>query len=186
MPAAAGASMPLTPPVSPSEGYAARVRSRRRNAWIRTTHTPTMHQPQRRTLAAALALTPVLALARPHRLTAETAWLLGSWQSDVERSMEHWTFQGQAPRADLRPRVAALFGKIVHTCTPTHVHVDTVFGEGINHRDTLHYRVVRHTSSTVTLAFSGSERTDMTFYRGNGYYFIRVGSNCEYFKKIST
>lgn len=134
-------------------------------------------------MLASLATLPLIARAGPARRPAEADWILGTWRSDAELSMAHFTFQGQRPAPEMLPRISALFGKLSHTYTPTRMVVDHASENG-SHREEWAYRVEHATSSTVSLWIDppcGPSR--FTLYRGDGHYFMRAGEHFEYYRK---
>jgi len=136
----------------------------------------------RRTLVASLATLPLSALARPRKLPAECRWIIGNWHSDVEQTMANFTFQGQRPTPEMQARIAQMFGKLSHTITPTHFTVDETF-DGRSTRRSWAYEVDSFSASSVSLVFPSAEIPGITLFRKDDSYFIRTGSNFEYFKK---
>lgn len=50
-------------------------------------------------------------------------WLVGDWQSDRERTMENFYFQGQSPTPDQREKMSRMFGHLRYHVTPSHFQV---------------------------------------------------------------
>lgn len=138
----------------------------------------------RRTLVASLATLPMMASARPRRLPAECRWILGTWHSDVDQTMANFTFEGQRPTPEMRARLARMFGKLSHTITPTQFTVDETF-DGQSSRQSWAYEVDSFSASSVSLVFPVAGIPGITLFRKNDSYFIRTGSNFEYFRKTA-
>lgn len=136
----------------------------------------------RRTLVASLATLPLIASARPRKMPAECAWMVGKWQSDVAQTMANFTFDGQRPTAEMQARIKQMFGNLSHTITPTQFTVDETFN-GQTSRHTWDYEVDSFSASSVSLVFPATAIPGMTLFRKNDSYFVRTGSNFEYFKK---
>ena len=136
----------------------------------------------RRTLVASLASLPLLASARPRPLPAECRWILGTWHSDVEQTMANFSLEGKAPTPEMRARLAQMFGKLSHTITPTHFTVEETFNSQSTRRSWA-YEVDSFSASSVSLVFPAAGMPGITLFRKNDAYFIRTGSNFEYFKK---
>ncbi|MDB5849740.1 MAG: hypothetical protein JWP29_3492 [Rhodoferax sp.] len=128
---------------------------------------------------------PLLTMAQPTRLPVEANWILGTWRSDVDRSMANFIFQGRRPSEDMRVRIAALFGKMTHTFTPTSfIAEEALVPRSL--RSEMDYRVERCTSDSVSVVFAAPRiNPGFTLYRGDGCYFvISAAKNLEYFKKV--
>lgn len=108
------------------------------------------------------------------------AWLVGSWQSDRERTMERFSFQGRVLGPEYQERMAALFGHMQYRVTPQRFGV---MDRGAGWHAA--YTVVSETESTITLRFPGRKcLPDITLYRdGDDALFIKTGNNLEYFRR---
>ncbi|MCZ2497924.1 hypothetical protein GN316_14255 [Xylophilus sp. Kf1] len=139
----------------------------------------------RRTLVtalSALAGLPLLAAAGPRRLPPACAWIVGTWHSDVDQTLANFSFQGQSPTPEMRARMARMVGRLTHTVTPTRFTVDETF-DGQTTRQSWDYEVDRFSASSVSLVFAAAGVPGLTLFRKDDAYFIRTGSNFEYFKK---
>lgn len=141
----------------------------------------------RRFLIASLAGLPLAAVAaatRFDRLPRAAQWIVGSWRSDAERTMRSFAFQGTVPSRETYARTSALFGSLTHTFTQERLIVtDHRIGQ-----KTLEaaYRRVEVTSNTISIGFAGARHIpNMTLYRDGDHYFIRAGSNFEFFRRVS-
>ena len=126
---------------------------------------------------------PVLAAA-PCHAASEWHWIYGEWRSDTEMTMENFTFQKKRPTPENLAKISALFGKLTHEISPEKLAIISSFNE-MRHREAYTFRVLRHTSSSVTLEFNGKDDpSEMTLYKGDGFYMVRAGDNFEYFKNV--
>jgi hypothetical protein len=107
-------------------------------------------------------------------------WLLGSWQSNAERTMQHFHFQGRGLTPEQSERLSHLFGHLRYHITSSEFSV--LEGKRILRAS---YVVASETDSTITLNFP--RRKDMpalTLYRvGNDALFVKAGNNLEYFRR---
>lgn len=145
----------------------------------------TLLPSSRRAFVATLAGLPLTVLATQLNGPSRVAdWIVGRWQSDAERTMRSFTFQGSRPTDEAHEKISALFGSMTHIFTRKRFAVaDTRTGRTTVNTD---YRITGATSSTVSIAFP--ERTDlvnMTLYRGGDSYFIRSANNFEFFRRIT-
>lgn len=153
-----------------------------------TTINPVNNSPNslsRRAFAAGLAGLPFSALAAQFNGPPGAAdWIVGTWQSDAERTMRNFTFQGSRPTGEARERISTLFGSMTHTFTRKRFTVaDTRTGRTTV--DTL-YRVTGATSSTVSIAFPETPGlVDMTLYRAGDSYSVRSANNFEFFRRVT-
>lgn len=98
--------------------------------------------------------------------------------------MEKFTFQKKRPTPENLAKISAIFGKLTHEISPEKLAIISSFNE-LRHREVYKFRVLRHTSSSVTLKFDGKDAPpEMTLYKGDGFYMVRAGDNFEYFKKV--
>lgn len=138
----------------------------------------------RRVWVAALAGWPLAAAAsRLNESLGAADWIVGTWQSDAERTMRSFTFQGSRPTGQARERISALFGSMTHTFTRERFRV----GDARTGRTTMDtvYRIVGVTSNTVSIAFPRtSGLVDMTLYQDGDCYFIRSANNFEFFRRM--
>lgn len=139
----------------------------------------------RRAFVAALAGLPLTALAAQfseHYGAAD--WIVGTWQSDAERTMRSFTFQGSRPTGEAHEKISALFGSMTHMFTRERFAVADI-RTGRTTVNTV-YRITGATSSTVSIAFpKRPDLVDMTLYREGDYYFIRSANNFEFFRRVS-
>ena len=139
----------------------------------------------RRAFVATLAGLPLTVLAAQLNGASPAAdWIVGTWQSDAERTMRSFAFQGSHPTGEAHEKISALVGSMIHIFTRERFAVaDTRTGRtSVN----TVYRITGATSSTVSIAFS--ERTDlvnMTLYREGDSYFIRSANNFEFFRRMT-
>ncbi|RZL56514.1 MAG: hypothetical protein EOP70_06615 [Variovorax sp.] len=139
----------------------------------------------RRVWVAALAGWPLAAAAsRLEESLGAADWIVGTWQSDAERTMRSFTFQGSRPTGEARERISALFGSMTHTFTRERFMV----GDARTGRTSLDtaYRIVGVNSHAVSIAFPKTPGlVDMTLYRDGDFYFIRSAGNLEFFRRVS-
>jgi hypothetical protein len=133
----------------------------------------------RRLVALGLGLALLPAHAAPRSSTLKT-WLLGDWQSDRERTMESFYFQGQSLTPEQREKISKMFGHLRYHVTPSHFEV-------VEGRRTLRvrYSVASETESSITLSFPRStDMPDLTLYRiSSDALFIKSGEHLEYFRR---
>ena len=138
----------------------------------------------RRAFVAALAGLPLTAAAQLDEPSQVAEWIVGTWQSDAERTMRSFTFQNSRPTGKAHEKISALFGSMAHIFTRERFAVaDTRTG-----RTTVNtvYRITGATSSTVSIAFpKRPDLVSMTLYREGDYYFIRSANNFEFFRRMS-
>lgn len=141
---------------------------------------------RRDVLLAALGTAGFAASAADARpATPAWTWIYGEWRSDVERSMAHFTFQGKRPTQENLARIASMFGHMTHVISPGKFTVVSRYND-MEHRETYPSRVARHTASSTTLTFEdASALPELTLYKGDGFYLVRVGANFEYFSKVA-
>ena len=139
---------------------------------------------RRAILFAGLGSIGLLAKAAGRDPAAEWRWMYGKWRSDVEMTMENYTFQNKRLTQENTARISDLFGKMTHEISPG--RFDVIYPQnGITRREERTFRVSRGTSSSVTLDFRGKDAPpELTLYKGEGFYMVRVGANFEYFKKV--
>ncbi len=132
---------------------------------------------RRMVLAAACATAADFgwATSRPTR-----QWILGTWKSDRERSVESFYFQGQRLSEQQRARFAEIFGHVEYRITGSHF---AAFEQGREVKS--RYTIASETDSSITLNFArGSMLPPLTLYRENeDWLFIKVDKNFEYFRR---
>lgn len=134
---------------------------------------------QRMLLPAPLTVAAAAAWAK----NASRAWWQGRWQSDRERTMENFHFQGRGLTERERAQIGAIFGGLRYAITPTRF-VTSGHGGGFDAR----YHVIGQTDSTVTLRFhKAADTPDLTMFRvSDDLLFIRsAGNNLEYFRRTA-
>lgn len=124
---------------------------------------------------------PLLA-SETHGDSSLKTWLIGNWQSDRERTMENFRFQGQIPNAEESDRISKMFGHLRYSITSMSFQVIES-----DRKRSAEYLVAAETSSTITLRFPrNSDMPDLTLYRLNDdLLFIKAGLNFEYFRRAA-
>jgi hypothetical protein len=109
-------------------------------------------------------------------------WLVGNWQSDAERTMQYFHFQGRRLTPEQSEKVSRLFGHLRYHITSSEFRV-------VEGRRTLRvsYVVASETDSTITLSFPRrKDMPELTLYRvSSDVLFIRAGNNFEYFHRTA-
>ncbi len=111
-----------------------------------------------------------------------TAWLIGDWLSDRERTMENFYFQGRSLNEVQRERIATLFGRLRYHITSRSFEV--VQGENKLRAE---YKLAAESDSTITLRFQRAKgMPDLTLYcEDYDALFIKLGYILEYFRRTA-
>jgi hypothetical protein len=117
-----------------------------------------------------------------HFPPALARWLVGNWQSDAERTMQHFHFQGRRLPPDQNEKVSRLFGHLRYHITSSEFHVL----EGTRSLRAS-YVVASETDSTITLSFPRrKDMPELTLYRvSSDVLFIKAGNHLEYFQRTA-
>ena len=115
--------------------------------------------------------------------TSLRRWLVGNWQSDAERTMQHFHFQRRGLTPEQRENVSRLFGHLRYHITSSEFRV--LEGERILR---MSYVVASETDSTITLSFPRSkDMSELTLYRvSSDVLFIKSGDTLEYFRRSAS
>ena len=107
---------------------------------------------------------------------------MGEWQSDREKTMESFSFQGQSLTPGQKARISALFGQLRYQVTKTYFQV--LEGE---RRLQVRYVIASETESTITVRFEpNAKMLDLTLHRvEQDLLFIKSGKNLEYFRRAA-
>lgn len=111
--------------------------------------------------------------------------LLGTWRTDRRRTVAEWHFAKRlAPRR--RRKFLAIFGKLRLTYTPTRIR--GVYGD---YRYIQRYEVLATDSDTVAIRYedkqvTGQWRIQHIHFEKGDHYWIALGGNREWFKRIPT
>ena len=133
----------------------------------------------RRLLAIALGFAWLPARSS-ERVVSLRRWLIGNWQSDAERTLQHFHFQGKGLTTEQRENITRLFGHLRYRITSSEFRV--LEGERILR---LPYVVAYETDSTITLSFPRrKEMPELTLFRvSSDVLFVKSGEHLEYFRR---
>ena len=144
---------------------------------------------RRQAVSATLAClaVPVSGNARADEPIA--TWLLGTWQSDRERTMQTYQPGPQPLQGPDREKLAELFGHVFYSIgrdTFTIRHTTPV-----EQSASARYQVVDSTDNSITVQLQIRSQTieslSITLYRvSRDELFIKQGRNLEYFRRVST
>jgi hypothetical protein len=125
--------------------------------------------------ALAAAAVPAFA-ARPGRVDFR---LLGTWQSDKERTIKFWRYT-EEPDPAQRRQLEALLGKLTRRYTETHSYGEF---EGDTWSD--EYRVVDSDFRSVVVAYRDDKDYSLQqiFFEKDSMYLV-AGFNLEFFRRV--
>ena len=117
----------------------------------------------------------------PRRRAKFDKRLLGTWQSDRRRTLRDWIWPANLSAAKLK-RAGNIFGHLTIRYTREYAHTEF---RGV--RESTQYQLIAADSSSVAVtSFStllGEKRIQHIHFE-NGCYWVSVGRNREWFKRI--
>jgi hypothetical protein len=112
-----------------------------------------------------------------------SSWLLGTWRSDKERSLQEWLFaEGKAEA--MKPILERDLGKLVHHFSRTLYETYSPFEDRWFRG---RYRVVWSNEEAVFIV-TGPKRQEegqLIRFLGPDLYWVHAGKNIEYFARLS-
>lgn len=114
------------------------------------------------------------------------ARLIGTWRSDKSETLAHWSFSETATAA-FRAWLANALGKL--TVRYTDIEVQTEFG---GNKTACSYRVIASDEDSIELicltensaGTEGIEEKRLIHFLTPDMYWIRIGTNKEFFRRI--
>jgi len=110
--------------------------------------------------------------------------LLGTWRTDRGRTVAEWRFSKRLTRQKRR-KFLAIFGKLRVTYTRTRIR--GIYGD---YRFTQRYEVVAKDSDSVAIRYedtqvTGQWRIQHVHFEGQNRYWIALGRNREWFRRVT-
>jgi hypothetical protein len=109
------------------------------------------------------------------------ATLVGTWRSDRERTLKHWSFApGASPEG--RAKIESWFGEFTYVFTARLARAEYPGGSW-----EARYRVRDESSNALTIDLLHPGRPEvLTLYFDEPFFFVRTGrNNFEYFRRIA-
>ena len=119
----------------------------------------------------------------PTRTSKTEKRLLGTWRSDRRRTLKEWLWSPKT-NASQRKRFAQLFGHLILRYTRQRVYI-----EFKGHNESRSYKVIGRDSESVAVmsyvAWMEEDRICHIHFEGDRYYWITIGSQREWFRKVT-
>ena len=108
----------------------------------------------RRDLFAGWLAAPLAASL--HAQTVSQDWLLGTWQSDMKRTIDEFRFSDGRPASDdqTKRRMADVFGEMSYLVTDTHFTVRSTRSSTGSEENRWRYSVERSSETSITVQFT--------------------------------
>ena len=108
----------------------------------------------RRDLFAGWLVAPLAASL--HAQTVSQDWLLGTWQSDMKRTIDEFRFSDGRPAPDdqTKCRMADLFGEMRYLITDRHFTVRSMRSSTGSEENRWRYSVERSSETSITVQFT--------------------------------
>ena len=142
----------------------------------------------RRDLFACFLTVPLA--ASPHARTVSQEWLLGTWQSDMERTIDEYRFSdGRAkPDDQTKLRMAEVFGQMSYVVTDTHFTVRRTLSGLKTHENRWRYSVKSLDETSITLQLTTfmlpAAPPLVLFKESEDTLFANSTQNREFFKRV--
>lgn len=129
-------------------------------------------------------------VASLHAQTVSQNWLLGTWQSDLKRTIDEFRFSdGRPPPNDqTKLRMADVFGEMSYLITDTHFMVRSMRSSTGSEENRWRYSVKRSSDISITVEFK-TFRLPATpplvlFRESEDTLFTENGQNQEFFNRV--
>jgi hypothetical protein len=142
----------------------------------------------RRDLFAGWLAAPLAASL--HARTVTQDWLLGTWQSDLKRTIDEFRFSdGRHPPDDqTKRRMADVFGEMSYLVTDTHFTVHSTRSSTGSEKTSRRYSVKRSSDTSITVQFTTFQLPAASplvlFRESEDTLFTESGQNREFFNRV--
>ena len=142
----------------------------------------------RRDLFAGWLAAPLAASL--HAQTVSQDWLLGTWQSDMKRTIEEFRFSDGRPPPDdqTKRRMADVFGEMSYLVTATHFTVRSTRSSTGSEENRWRYSVKRSSDTSITVEFTTvllpAAPPLILFKESEDTLFTEHGQNREFFNRV--
>jgi len=144
----------------------------------------------RRDLFAGWLVAPLAASL--HAQTVSQDWLLGSWQSDLKRTIDEFRFSDGRPALDdqTKIRMADVFGKMSYLVTDTHFTVRSTRSSTDFDENCWRYLVKSLSDTSITVQFTNfllpTAPPLILFKESEDTLFTDSGQNREFFNRVGS